>query len=74
MTDALKGISKFAVEEGPYIPLLHIKQNAQVRVSLEYFLNNVFLVLTVVLEAARKATIFLARIMDDMILSIICIF
>ena len=53
MINALKGISKFAVEEGPYIPLL-IKQKAQVRVSLEYFLNNVFLVLTVVLEAARQ--------------------
>ncbi|XP_068733285.1 uncharacterized protein [Montipora capricornis] len=29
MTDALKGISKFAVDNGPYIPYLYSKQNVQ---------------------------------------------
>ena len=54
MTDALKGISKFAVDNGPYIRYLYSKQNVQVRVSLEYFIKNVFLVLIVVFVAAQQ--------------------
>ena len=54
MIDVFKGILKFAVEKGPYIRHVYSEQGEEVRVSLEYFLKKVFLVLTVVLVAAEQ--------------------
>ena len=43
MTDALKEISKFAVENGPSIGHFYLEQKVKVRVSLEYFLKLTYL-------------------------------